>query len=105
LFFFAKVTTTHLDGPWVGSANLTEYKISHFAPGLYIISLIITAAASQSGRTAGSTWRLKNSCMWLGDQAISRKGSSGSARNAEDGLEVWRLPLVSGDDGSSSSLH
>src|SRR5438034_1138166 len=51
------------------------------------MSSIVTAVTCWPGHTAGSTWWLKNSCMWLGDQAISRKGSSGSALKAEGDLE------------------
>jgi len=40
--------------------------------------------------------------MWLGDHAISRKGSSGSALKAEGDLEVWLLSLISVDNGSGS---
>src|SRR5438874_13493208 len=51
------------------------------------MSSIATAVTAWPGHTAGSTWWLKNSCMWLGDQAISRKGSSGSGRKVGGGLE------------------
>src|SRR5919198_6100346 len=68
------------------------------------MSSIVTAVTCWPGHTAGSTWWLKNSCIWLGDQAISRKGSSGSARNAEGGLEETERSDRGRDWASAPSL-
>src|SRR5436309_1061203 len=69
------------------------------------MSSIVTAVTCWPGHTRGSTWRLKNSCIWLGDHAILKKGSSGSARNAWFDPEVWLLALGADDDDSESSLN
>src|SRR2546428_9657496 len=63
-----------------------------------------TAVTSWPGHTAGSTCRFKNCCMWLGDQAISRKGSSGSALNMEGGLEETERSDRDRDWSSALSL-
>src|SRR5438034_9024861 len=68
------------------------------------MSSIVTAVTCWPGHTAGSTWWLKNSCMWLGDQAISRKGSSGSARKAEGDLEETERSDRGRDWSSAPSL-
>src|SRR5437762_13811759 len=58
------------------------------------MSSIATAVTSWPGHTGGITLRLKNSSILLGDQAISAKGSFGSARNAWFGCAVWQLAVT-----------